>query len=480
MKKSILFFVLISLVLSCASENNIYKANTIAFKNVTVIDATGSPAKSNMIIVISGDRISAIEEVGKTEIPENIQIVNAAGKYLIPGLWDMHVHIARNDMYFRSRDIFFTLFIANGITGVRDCAGELDVLKEWREEIESGRLIGPRIVAAGPALDGPDSKRLSCLAVSNETHGRQLVDSLKNEGADFIKVIEGLPRVTYYAISDAAKERNIPFIGHIPPSVSTSEASDAGQKSIEHLWGVLLACSSSEKELSWKDKIEIVNTYNEQKASLLFKKFVQNGTWHCPTLVLDCYKRLFEGGYLYYNEIDPANDPNLKYLPSYWKEDYWSATLMRMIQRGYMFDNHTKEGASANDRYFRKEFEITGKMHRAGVKILAGTDCIAAPYVLPGYSLHDELNILVNSGLTTMEALQTATRNPAEFFDELDEFGTIEKGKIADLVLLDANPLEDIRNTQKISGVVIRGRYFSRSDLDEMLKNIESASGSIE
>jgi hypothetical protein len=479
MKKFAIFLILTFLISFCISKNNKYQTKPIAFTDITVIDVTGAPAKPNMTVIISGNRISLIQEFGKTEIAKNIKIVNATGKYLIPGLWDMHVHIARNDMYFKSRDIFLSLFITNGVTGVRDCAGNLGVLKQWREDIQNGNLIGPYIAFSGPALDGPYSKRLSCLAVSDETHGRQVVDSLKKEGTDFIKVIEGLPRDTYFAIADEANKINIPYIGHIPPSVSTIEASDAGQKSIEHLWGVLLACSSSEENLTWKDKMEIVNTYDEQKASLLFQRFVQNGTWHCPTLVLGYYKRLFEGGYLYFDETDPTNDPNLKYLSSYWTEDYWPATLKGMIQRVYMYDNRTKEGAFANDRYFQKKAEITGKMHGAGVNLLAGTDCIAAPYVLPGYSLHDELNILVNLGLTTMEALQTATRNPAEFFGKLDEFGTVEKGKIADLVLLDANPLEDIRNTQKISAVVVNGRYFSRSDLDEMLNKAESASSNL-
>ncbi len=445
----------------------------LAITHVTIIDAAGAPAQPNMTVLITGNRITKIIPAQRQKVAGDVQVIDGAGRFLIPGLWDMHVHIARNEMYSRDRDIFMSLFLVNGITGVRDCVGDLAVLKRWREDVERGKLTGPRIVAAGPALDGPDSGRLNGLPVADATHGRQLVHKVIEDGADFIKVIEGLPRETYFAIAEEANRLNTPFVGHIPPSVKTIEASDSGMKSIEHLWGVLLACSSDEENLIWSDKIKIVETYDDHKAALLIQRFVQNETWHCPTLVLDHYKRLMDSGARYSHEVDPTLDPNLKYMSSYWTEDYWPATLKRMVRAVYMYDNRTEEGAAANDRFFRKESEITGKMFRAGVNFLAGTDCIAAPYVLPGFSLHHELSILVDAGLTPLDALQTATLNPAKFFGRLDELGTVEEGKTADLVLLDADPLVDIRNTQRIEAVIANGKLFEKADLEKMLKDVE-------
>lgn len=445
--------------------------NLLVFTHVTVIDATGAPAKFNQTVVINGSRISALGQTEKVRIPKNAHVVEATGKFLIPGLWDMHVHTAS--------ETFFPLYLANGITGVRDMAMELDKLKAWRLQIESGMMPGPRLVIAGPLVDGPHSviPDLSAI-VESPAEGRRIVADLKKQGVDFIKVYNFLSREAFYAIASEVKEQGIPFAGHVPLSVSAAEATDAGQKSIEHLTGILLACSSQEARLrsTIVDSIrqsnysarevnrlifsappeEITKTYDEEKAGALFARFANNGIWQVPTLFI--LKLITFGNDEY------RNDVRLKYMPSFIRAGWEQAGTNR----------HSKEEDEARKRLFQKELEIVGAMHRAGAKFLAGTDT-PNPYVFPGFSLHDELALLVQAGFTPMEALQTATRNPAEFLGRLDSLGTIEAGKIADLVLLEANPLADIRNTRSIAAVVLRGKLFPMPRLQEMLVEVEAA-----
>ncbi|MFQ5769642.1 MAG: amidohydrolase family protein [Candidatus Heimdallarchaeota archaeon] len=474
MKKLIFILLLNPLFILCSSE--IHQENSIAFTNVTIINPDDSALKSGMIVIVQGNRISLIGKTEDVKIPHKTKIINASGKYIIPGLWDMHVHIVRDELDIQCRDIYFSLFITNGITGVRDVGSDWGVLKQWRNDIELGKLLGPQIVSSGPILWGyPERSRVK-IPINNPTEGRQTIDSLKNEGVDFIKVLEGISKETFYAIADEANKLGLSFVGHVPFTLSAAEVSDAGMRSIEHLTGVLLGCSTREEELGWtgKDIKYILETYSEQKADLLFRRFAENNTWQCPTLVLFNMKRLIGGGYKYSNEPPPSSSALLRYFPDRW-EEAWKGTLERMIQRGYMLDNSTSEGASINAMFHKKQLEAVGKMHQVGVEFLAGTDCPAGPYLLPGFSLHNELELLVESGLTPMEALQTATLKPAEFLGMLDSLGTIEKGKIANLVLLDANPLEDISNTQKINSVVLNGNLFTRSDLDKKLAEVETA-----
>ncbi len=445
--------------------------NPLVFAHVTVIDAAGAPAKFNHTIVINGSRISALGQTEKVRIPKNAHVVQATGKFLIPGLWDMHVHTAS--------ETFFSLYLANGITGVRDMAMELDKLKAWRLQIENGAMPGPRLVIAGPLVDGPHSviPDLSAI-VESPAEGRRMVAELKKQGVDFIKVYNFLSHEAFYAIVSEAKKQDLPFAGHVPLSVSATEASDAGQKSIEHLTGIVLACSSQEARLRSMiiDSIrqsnysprevnrlifsappeEITKTYDEEKAKALFARFARNGTWQVPTLFI--LKLITFGNDEY------RNDVRLKYMPPFIREGWTQAGMNRQ----------SKEEDEARKWFFQKEMEIVGAMRRAGVKFMAGTDT-PNPYVLPGFSLHDELALLVQAGFTPMEALQTCTRNPAEFLGRLDSLGTIEEGKIADLVLLEANPLADIRNTRRIAAVVLRGKLFPMPTLQEILVEVEAA-----
>jgi hypothetical protein len=283
-----------------------------------------------------------------------------------------------------------------------------------------------------------------------------------------VKVYALLPRDAYFGIADESKQQGITFVGHVPNSVSPEEASDVGQKSIEHLTGILISCSNKETEL--RDKLVKANspeersrvqataldTYDAKKAADLLARFVKNQTWQCPTLTV-----LRSNAYL--GDENFRRDGRLRYIP-------------RLVQQrwSYRLANRSGGDSAGAQRVLQKQFKIVGAMQKAGVPILAGTDT-GNPFCFPGFSLHDELALLDIGGLTPIEALRSATLNPAKFFGLDQTLGTIEQGKIADLVLLDANPLADIRNTQRINAVVSNGRLFDRKALDKMLGEAEGA-----
>jgi len=387
--------------------------------------------------------------------------VNGTGKFLIPGLWDMHVHMVFGDWFPHAKQVTLPLFIANGITGVRDMGGELEVLQQWRKEISAGTLLGPRIVMSGPMLDGPQPRFPSSVAIKTAEDGRRAVDDLKQRGADFIKLQSLIPRDAVFAIADEARRQQIPFVGHVPDSVRASEASNAGQKSFEHLIGIFEASSPLEDEFlkGGKTEAKFLSTYDPKRAETLFALLAKNQTWQCPTLIWERGGNLLELN-------DFAHDTRAKYVPAYWKDVTW-----KRFTNEIMHDN--TDHLLTRRRFVDKELEVVNAMHKAGIPFLAGTDTPPGVYVVPGFSLHEELQRFVTAGFTPLEALQTATLNPAKFLHVQERLGSIEKGKLADLVLLDANPLEDIRNTQKIAGVVVNGQYLSRAELDKVLAGVE-------
>jgi hypothetical protein len=446
----------------------------LAFTHVIVIDMTGAPPKPDMTVVITGNRITAIGRAGHVRVPPRAQVIDAASKFLIPGLWDMHVH-------FTEIERSFPLFIANGVTGVRNMGGELEDLLRWRAEVVSGKLLGPRVVTCGPIVDGPQpAAHGPTIVVGTPAEGRQTVDMLKQRGADCVKVYDRLPRDAYFAIIDQAKRDGLSVVGHVPESITTMEASGAGQKSIEHLGTILQGCSTIEDELrrleaapmpSGGDFSEIprriaargermLDTYDGQKAKQLFAHLIKNQTWQVPTLVT---KRALT----FIDDFDRNGDERLKYIPQS-EQKWWSP------RQNFLLRYRTPEYIVYSKRLWQKELELVGAMRRAGVLLMTGTD-LSIPYIFAGFSLHDELGLFVQAGLTPMEALQAATRNPAIFLGELSSQGTIERGKIANLVLLDANPLQNIRNTQRINAVVLNGRYLGKETLQRMLADVEAA-----
>lgn len=470
-----------------ASQQEVRSAQPpLVIENVTIVDTAGGPLQANMTVVVSAGRIETIgKSAGFQHKPRKGELViDGRGKYLIPGLWDLHTHVAGlNAKPAWSKHVLIPLLVANGITGIRDMGGDLDALESWRREIESGQMIGPSIVAAGPMLlparrsgAAPAPADPDILRVGTTDEAKAAVDSLQKRGADFIKVIQ-LPREEYFTVAAEAKTDGIPFAGHVPTRVTAVEASNAGQKSIEHIIYSSLAfdCSSNEDELRKKvldatargdgqgvaDATDEANrTFSPEKAAALWSTFRRNGTWVTPTL--------FSIRVNAHRLEDSKDDPQLAYLP---------ASLQKEWEPPKSPTKDDRDTAEWWERQFENDRKLTGEMHRAGVRLLAGSDSLDR-YAFVGTSLHAELKQLVDAGLTPLEALQTATRNPAAFLGRNDA-GIIAAGKRADLVLLDANPLEDIANTQKMSSVVLKGKYLSRADLDSMLSSARAAAAAV-
>jgi imidazolonepropionase-like amidohydrolase len=414
--------LVLPLALGVSGETKQRPQTDLVITHVTVIDATGAPAKPEMTIVITDGRIAALGKTGEVRLPKDGRILDASGKFLIPGLWDMHGHLTY------AGDNGLALLIENGITGVRDMGGDLDRIDAWRKEIAEGRRLGPHIVRAGPFVDGPKPHLKDRLTVNNAAEARRAVDALKRRGVDFIKVHNGLSRESFFAVAEEARKQGIPLAVHVPSGlwtrpgiegVSVAEASDAGAKSIEHV-EILLESSLYRKGATAKTIEEAIAENSGETGAALFARLVRNGTCYVPTLVA------------YY--------------------------------RGFvLWSGNPKETAGSRAIHL-KNLKLVETMHRAGVEIMAGSD-FSDWALVPGVDLHNELTLFVEAGFTPMEALQSATMKPAKFFGKQDSLGTIEKGKIADLVLLDANPLEDISHTRKINSVIIGGKLVPISKL---------------
>jgi predicted amidohydrolase len=464
---------------SAARAPDVAPAAGTAITHVTIIDVTGGPSRTNATVVVRGNRIASIGATDSVATPVGAQIVEGRGKFLIPGLWDMHVHAAWRE----TAEPYGELFVANGVTGVRDMWGDLAVIRDWRARVADRDGRRPRIVAAGNLVDGPEPVWPNSNRAANADEGRKLVQSLRRDGADFIKVYSRLPRDAYFAIANEAKSLGIPFAGHVSIVITAAEASDAGQRSIEHLTGVALGCSSLENEIvrevtqtvatrGWVAASAfargagalIDSTYDATRCESLAQRFVRNETWQVPTLTVR---------YNVTHLDDPAleRDPRLRYIPRFVKE--------RWSDRAATLEAGSARAAAGQQALQRREVAITGLLFRAGVPMLAGTD-VTNPYCLPGFSLHDELARLVGAGLTPLAALQAATLNPARFLHVTDSLGTVDVGKVADLVLLDGDPLADIRNVSRIAAVVVNGRLIDGAARERLLNDAAQTSSPAE
>jgi imidazolonepropionase-like amidohydrolase len=473
------FFIASITLNSCSSSH----PAAIAFTHVTVIDATGAAPKADFTVVVEGSRIVAMGASASTSIPHNAKVIDGSRKFLIPGLADMHIHLTGAGEPTGSREFIIPLLVANGITTVRDMGGSVEALEQLREQINSGKRVGPQIFLTGPYLDGNPPSFQPSVVVQTAREATAAVDNLKAKGVDFIKVQSRLQPAPYYAIARESKKQEIRFIGHVPDSITATAASEAGQASIEHLTGVLLDCSTREAELRQRQMTQpqhetktqanardrqwtkdLLDSYSQQLADKLVQTFLTNGTWQVPTFPL-----LVHIGFLT-PETDLKNDPEMKYVPVKMREIWQQG-------REQELDHRSAEEFALRAEIIRRSLQIVAKMNAAGVAIMAGTDS-TAPNVIPGFSLHEDLAYLVQAGLTPMQALQAATARPAEFLHRTAEQGIIATGKRADLVLLDANPLDNIHNTQKIHAVLLNGMLFERNDLDALLGAVQEFAAS--
>src|ERR1051326_828016 len=410
----------------------------LAITHVTVIDATGRAAMPDLTVVIEDDRIVTIGKSAEVTLPRRVQVVSGAGKFLIPGLWDAHVHLSWTTAS------ALPVLIANGVTSVRDMGGRLSELDDWRTKIVAGILVGPRILRAGPILNGQKFNQYQMVS-GNPDETRGVVRALKEAGVDFIKVHRRMPRDSYFAAIDEAKKQGLTLVGHIPMTVTPAEASDAGEATIEHTETLFEGRFTA--ALKGRTLFEAIRQFRADDADKLFSRFVRNHTVADPTLI--AYRTSIDFS-------DPALPPNANLR-------YVAVSNKKTLEQSKLPAADLVQWKQT----FAELCEVVRQMHTAGVILIAGTD-IAGPRI-PGFSLHEELALLVQCGLTPMQALQAATSTPAAVLNKSKDLGTIEVGKLADMIVLDENPLDDIHNTQRIRAVIVGGKLMNRLALDKLL-----------
>jgi imidazolonepropionase-like amidohydrolase len=453
----------------------------IAITGVTVIDGTGAPPVKRTLLIRNG-QIAAIADPRVTP-PSGYALTDGAGKFAIPGLWDMHVHLAVRPEPALAERTMFPMFLAYGIVGIRDMGGPLERVLALRDRVRRGELDGPRILTPGPFIDGPGEDDGAFRRVADPAQARAAVDALAAAGVDFVKVQANLSLEAWRAVVDEAGQRKLAVVGHVPVSIPAAVVVDGGQRSIEHISpalvgdaGLLFACSSRETELHAElvaierdraagpaDVIRrreaalrtaLVDSYDAARAAAVGRAIARKSEWMVPTLI-------WSNSFRPLSASDTGADLPLDLMPAETRARWLKGRTAHL------------QAASAADfesaaRAARVAAEAVGDLHRAGAPVLAGTDTLDA-FDLPGISLHQELALLVGAGLTPMEAIQAATRNAAAYRGALRTEGTLERGKQADIILLDADPLADIRNTRRIAAVVQGGRLRTRSDLDHLL-----------
>jgi imidazolonepropionase-like amidohydrolase len=438
MKQVIFLLSALLLASACVTSND----GALAITNVTVIDATGAPARPATTVVIRRGRIVSVEPSTGARIPRNANVVDGAGKYLIPGLFDMHTHLS----FFGAEA--FPALVRYGVLSVRDLGGSLEELDRWRTEIDHGTRIGPRIYRAGPYIDGPreygtdDSqklRKLTTIMVATADEARAAVDSLKQKGVDTIKTHNSLSREAYLAVAAECRRQNLPLATHLASRTTTLEiASDAGATTLEHCEMLTESICFADMPPGGKPKDPLIalDELTDEHAAELFRRFVRNGTTYDPTLV--AYRTFMQ------EAVDLAPK-----------------------------DKRDEKAAAGRTKMFHRFVQLVGMMRRTGVQVVTGTDfgirpeSVPYPVPMPGTDLHDEMKLFVEGGFTPMEALQSATMVPARVLRVGDRLGTIEAGKDADLVMLDADPLADITNTRRIAAVVVRGVLLDRAQLEK-------------
>ena len=445
--------LLIATILLVAQRAGLGQRAPLAITDVTVIDGSGAPARPHQTVVVHGDRITSIDSVGRAALPAGTTIIDGRDKFLIPGLWDMHVHLAK------AGAASLSLFLANGVTSVRDMGGDFAAVSGWRSEIAAGARVGPRIRTAGPILESAARVRRMKdrgtvepvdryrAPVGDTADARRVVDSVASLGADFIKVRTVTSDEVYRAIASATRRRGLTLAAH--GDIASVEAMlAAGQRSMEHA-----IYPSLQKR-------------NAQTRARLVRELANAGAAIVPTMV-NYYQWLLVPPSDARRIVEDSTgriDPRRRYISGYLLEDWREQVAERdgmmnaLIRRFYL------------PRAYRGVLRDFREMHRAGVRILPGTDVgVALQY--PGFSLRDELAYFVDTiGMTPKEALVSATRSAAEFSGLSDSLGTVATGKLADLVLLDADPLTDIRNVGRIRAVIARGEVFDRAALSILLE----------
>jgi imidazolonepropionase-like amidohydrolase len=431
--------------------------SVLVISDVTVVPMDTQVLLEHHSVVVRAGRIASILPAGEAVALEGATLVDGRGCFLLPGLCDMHVHVWSAD------DL--TLFVARGVTLVRNMFGSPMQL-EMRRRIEAGDVLGPTLVSAGPIVDGEDPVWPGSAVVASAAAAERVVREQKEAGYDFVKVYAKLSPEAWRAILEEAGRQGVPVAGHVPGNVGLDEALASQQRSIEHMTGFESAVASAlpvdGETHDLLDDLRAWPRFDEARARELAPRVARSGAWSCPTLVV------------WTGWVGPGEAARLemrdemRYVAP-WTKAFWTQMRGDGDPRSASLAADIASGQAARLR-------MVGLLQEAGAPLLLGTDQ-GNPYIVAGFSVHRELELLVRAGLTPFQALASATREPARFLDRVGDFGTLTVGARADLVLLDGNPLADVRNTARIAGVVLRGAWHPREELDSLLDQIAIRNG---
>ena len=446
---------LVSLIAAVVALQSLPPAPTIAIRGATIVSVTGAPSLADGTVVVRGDRIADLGPAATTDIPQGARVIEARGQFLIPGLIEMHAHLSK------ARASALGLLVANGVTTIRDMGGDHEELLRWRREVNEGRRVGPRMLIAGPYLEAasniermrkdPPEERVEPfdrirIPIGSPDDAVRVVKKLAASELDFLKIRTVQDRATFLAINRAAAEHGLKVVGH-PPALTPDEILDAGQDDIEH--GFLPRPGDPPREVRMET----------------WRRYARAGVPVVPTLIV------FQAGLAPIDRLraivaddEGRVEPRRRYLSKFTMLD-WKEQLAET----------TSERQQAIGKLWQPLVLYAREMHEAGVELLAGSD-IAVLNIYPGSSLHDELKLFVTDvKMTPIEALERATRRSARFLGIGDSVGTIERGKVADLVLLDADPVQDITNTRRIAAVMSRGVLYDKDGLARLLAQVAAA-----
>lgn len=469
------FLVCAVFAAGCSSSDSEVTEYDLVLKGVHVVDVDMGMVLENQLVAIQADTIRLVQDSSEEFESKADTIIDARGKWLIPALWDMHVHFRGGEELTAENKALLPLYIANGVTVVRDAGGDLTpAILEWRKELDSGTLLAPRIYTSGPKLDGPDPTWGGSIELESPAGVTAALDSLESLGVDYIKIYDSsISREVFLAIIKEAEKRGIKTTAHMPFTATLAESIEAGLDATEHMYYVMKASALKEdsltqyvreqqqagKSVGFYTQLEwYLDRYDSTAAQHIFNKMAEENTAVVPTLHIG---ELLSG----LDSVDHSQDAMLPYIGS-------------GIQETYQGRLNSAKRSTPEIREIRRQFgkrfrAMVPEMQKRGVLILAGSD--AGPFnsfVYPGQSLHDELEKLVAAGLTPAEALKTSTFNGAKFFEVDNFYGTVAEGKSADLLLLNANPLENIRSTRDIFALLYRSKMYSSQELKEIKESV--------
>jgi len=442
----------------------------LLIRNATIVDVENGILISGQDVMIAAGKISAVQKTNANN--RAAKIIDGNGKYLLPGLWDMHVHFGGGDTLIQENKDLLSLYVLYGITTVRDAAADLSpYVLQWKKEIAEGKLEGPNIFTSGPKIEGYKSIWVGDLEIDDSLELNKALDSLRKLKVDFIKITDNTlkPELYLKALAESRK-RGWKTSGHVPGALSLQQVSAAGLSSVEHISYMLKAGTKddenyarqiAEGKLTAKEmNTRILEHFDTAHAMYVFRLLARNGTAVVPTLSII-------GTTAYLDKDNHKNDSMLLYIGPGLRNTY-----------AWRVDRAAKDSPDAIEyrhRVFENAAALLPLIQKSGMSIIAGTDAgYLNCFVYPGLGLHKELETMVKYGLTPLQALRASVINGPAFLGRSEEYGAIKPGKKADLLLLDGNPLIDITNTQKIQGVVLKGNYRDVHQLDKLRVMIKS------